>query len=67
MVTERNAYVDSSLSQYAALDDDRVTRTAAALEGNGIGVLRASDAREARRIVLERERPLGEQARRSRL
>jgi L-lactate utilization protein LutC len=54
MVTEQNASLDSSLSQYAALaDDDRVTRTAAALEGNGIGVLRASDAREARRIVLD--------------
>jgi hypothetical protein len=54
MVTERNAYVDSSLSQYAALaDDDHVTRTAAALEGNGIGVLRAWDAREASRTVLD--------------
>jgi hypothetical protein len=32
-------------------DDDRVTRTAAALEANGITVLRAADAAEARRIV----------------
>lgn len=54
VITERNAYLDSSLSQYAALaGDDRVTRTAAALEGNGIGVLRAADAREARRILLD--------------
>jgi hypothetical protein len=32
--------------------DGRVTRTAAALEGNGISVLRATDAAEAKRIVL---------------
>ena len=32
--------------------DARVTRTAAALEANGISVLRASDAAEAKRIVL---------------
>ena len=32
-------------------DDDRVMRTAAALEANGISVLRAGDADEARRIV----------------
>ncbi|HEV8249687.1 MAG TPA: LUD domain-containing protein [Gaiellaceae bacterium] len=54
MVTERSTDVDSSLSRYAALaDDDRVARTAVALEANGIGVLRAADAREARRIVLD--------------
>jgi hypothetical protein len=54
MVTEQNVYVDSSLSKYAALaDEGRVGRTAAAVEGNGIDVLRASDAREARRIVLD--------------
>jgi L-lactate utilization protein LutC len=35
----------------AALDD-RVTRTTAALEANGIGVIRAADAAEAKRIVL---------------
>jgi hypothetical protein len=33
-------------------DDARVTRTAAALEANGIRVLRAANAAEARRIVL---------------
>jgi hypothetical protein len=33
-------------------DDRRVTRTAAALEGNGIRVLQAADAAEANRIVL---------------
>jgi hypothetical protein len=30
-------------------DDDRVTRTVAALEANGISVLRAANAGEARR------------------
>jgi L-lactate utilization protein LutC len=34
-------------------DDARVTRTAAALEANGIRALRAADAAEARRIVLD--------------
>jgi L-lactate utilization protein LutC len=34
-------------------DDARVERTAAALEGNGISVLRAGNAGEAKRIVLE--------------
>jgi hypothetical protein len=33
-------------------DDTRVRRASAALEGNGISVLRAADAAEARRIVL---------------
>lgn len=33
-------------------DDTRVRRATAALEANGIGVLRASDAPEAKRIVL---------------
>jgi hypothetical protein len=36
----------------AAADDARVRRTAAALEANGITVLRAADAAEAKRIVL---------------
>jgi L-lactate utilization protein LutC len=36
----------------AVADDDRVTRTVAALEANGISVLRAANAGEARRIVL---------------
>src|SRR5438445_7244724 len=34
------------------VDDARVRRTAAALEANGISVLRAADAAEAKRIVL---------------
>ena len=34
-------------------DDPRVTRTAAALEANGIRVLRAPNAAEAKRIVLD--------------
>ena len=34
-------------------DESRVTRTAAALEANGIRVLRAADAAEAKRIVLD--------------
>src|SRR5438445_13579913 len=33
-------------------DDARVRRTAAALEANGMSVLRATDAAEAKRIVL---------------
>jgi L-lactate utilization protein LutC len=33
-------------------NDDRVLRTAAALEANGISVLRAADAADAKRIVL---------------
>jgi len=35
-----------------APDDSRVSRAAAALEGNGISVLRAANAAEAKRIVL---------------
>ena len=34
-------------------DDARVRRTAAALEANGINVIRATDAAEAKRIVLD--------------
>ena len=34
-------------------DDARVTRTAAALEANGIRVLRAGNAAEAKQIVLD--------------
>ncbi len=33
-------------------DDSRVRRAAAALEANGISVLRAADAAEAREVVL---------------
>jgi hypothetical protein len=36
-----------------AADEDRVTRTVAALEGNGFRVFRASDAADAKRIVLD--------------
>src|SRR5205085_11326723 len=43
--------VDRSFAIVA--DDARVKRTAAALEGNGISVLRAADAGEAKRIVLD--------------
>jgi len=55
MVTELNSKLDQSISRrYATMADDaRVKRTAAALEANGIGVLRAADAAEARRIVLD--------------
>jgi hypothetical protein len=43
----------SASRRFAAVaDDDRVTRTAAALEANGISVLRAANAGEAKRIVL---------------
>jgi hypothetical protein len=34
-------------------DDERVTRTAAALDANGIRVLRAANAAEAKRVVLD--------------
>src|SRR5437667_4945759 len=46
--------LDQSVSsRFAAVaDDDRVTRTIAALEANGMGVLRAANAAEAKRIVL---------------
>src|SRR5438045_2563211 len=40
--------------QFAAVaDDERVARTAAALEANGISVLRAANAGDAKRIVLD--------------
>jgi hypothetical protein len=43
----------SLVRRYATVADDaRVARTAAALEGNGISVLRAGNAEEAKRIVL---------------
>ena len=54
MVTEGKGTLDSSLSQYATLaDEESVTRTAVALEKNGIVVLRATDRAEAKRIVLD--------------
>src|SRR2546423_1618121 len=54
MSSQLHPDLDQSLSgQFAAVaDGDRVTRTAAALEGNGISVLRAANAGEAKRIVL---------------
>ena len=45
MVTQQTASLDSSLSRYAVVADDAsVTRARAALEANGITVLRAADA-----------------------
>jgi hypothetical protein len=55
MITQLHPDLAGTLSrQFSTLADDaRVTRTAKALEANGISVLRASDAAEAKRIVLE--------------
>ena len=55
MVTDVRPLIDTSVSQrFGTLaDEDRITRTAAALEANGINVLRASDAADAKRIVLD--------------
>src|SRR6478736_604446 len=54
MTTTFEAPVERSLeSRFATLADvQRVTRAAAALEANGMTVLRASEAADARRIVL---------------
>src|SRR2546425_6549773 len=54
MTTELYADLDRSIRRrFGTLGDDaRVRRTAAALEANGISVLRAADAAEAKRIVL---------------
>ena len=54
MSTEVQLDLDQSLkSRFGTVADDaRVTQTAAALEANGIRVLRAADAAEAKRIVL---------------
>jgi YkgG family uncharacterized protein len=54
MNTELRPDLDRSMSRRFGTvgDDARVTRTAAALEANGIRVLRAADAAEAKRIVL---------------
>jgi hypothetical protein len=54
MITEQPTGLDRSINRrFATLaDDGRVRRTSAALEANGIGVLRAADAVEAKRIVL---------------
>jgi hypothetical protein len=52
--TEVQLDLDQSVKRRfgTAADDARVTRTAAALEANGIRVLRAADAVEAKRIVV---------------
>jgi len=54
MVATREIPFEQSLSRrFATLaDGERLARAAAALEANGITVLRASDAEDARRIVL---------------
>jgi hypothetical protein len=54
MVKEVETTLDPSISgRFATLGTDaRVARTTAALEANGINVLRAADAAEAKRIVL---------------
>jgi hypothetical protein len=55
MVNEVEVDLDQSLTQRwgTRADDVRVKRTMAALEANGITVLRASDAAAAKRIVLD--------------
>jgi hypothetical protein len=55
MVTTTEIPVDRSVSRrFATLaDEERLARTAAALEANGMTVLRASDAADAKRIVLD--------------
>jgi hypothetical protein len=54
MITELEATLDTSIArQFGTLADEaRVSRASAALEANGIKVLRAGDAAEAKRIVL---------------
>src|SRR5712671_5190112 len=54
MITQLNPNLDRDIQRRfgTAADDARVTRTAAALEANGIGVLRAADAADVKRIVL---------------
>src|SRR5207249_7864859 len=54
MTTDLHTDLDQLIrGRFGTLGDDaRVTRTAAALEANGISVLRAADATEAKRIVL---------------
>jgi hypothetical protein len=55
MITELPVDLDPSIiRQFGTVADEaRVTRTAAALEANNISVLRAADAAEAKRIVLD--------------
>ena len=54
MITKLHPDLDRSIVRRfgTVADDTRVRRAAAALEANGISVLRAADAAEARRIVL---------------
>jgi L-lactate utilization protein LutC len=54
MIPDPKAEIDRPLNRrFATLADEvRVKRTAAALEANGIDVIRAANAEEARRIVL---------------
>src|SRR2546426_11221934 len=55
MINELQVDLDGWLGRrWATMADDvRVKRTMAALEANGISVLRASDAAEAKRMVLD--------------
>ena len=54
MTTELQPELDSLNRRFATkADEARVTRAAAALEANGISVIRAADAGEAKRIVLD--------------
>jgi hypothetical protein len=54
MITELRPDLDRSISRRfgTVADEARVQRAATALEANGISVLRAADAAEAKRIVL---------------
>jgi L-lactate utilization protein LutC len=54
MITQVNPDLDRDIQRRfgTKADEARVARTAAALEANGIGVLRAVDAADAKRIVL---------------
>jgi LUD domain len=53
MINELDTDLDQLSRRWATkADDARVKRTMAALEGNGITALRAADAAEAKRIVL---------------
>jgi L-lactate utilization protein LutC len=55
MISEPNPDLDGSMSRRfgTVADEAQVERTAAALEANGISVLRAADSAEAKRIVLD--------------
>jgi len=55
LITEVQLELDTTLSRRfaATAQDARLTRTSAALEANGITVLRAPNSGEAKRIVLD--------------